>query len=67
MWGLPLFDIKDPAAILFEVNMARKAKPNYYVKIAAFDNTRGTESVVLHSSFSVLHTSLVSDLYVKKL
>jgi len=47
MWGLPLFDIKDPAAILFEVNMCRKAKSNYYVKIAAFDNTRGTESCVL--------------------
>ena len=51
MWGLPLFDIKDPAAILFEVNMAKKAKPNYYVKIAAFDNTRGTESCC--SSFIV--------------
>ena len=47
MWGLPLFDIKDPAAILFEVNMARKAKPNFYVKIAAFDNTRGVESCVM--------------------
>ena len=47
MWGLPLFDIKDPAAILFELNMARKAKPNYYIKISAFDNTRGTESCVL--------------------
>jgi ribulose-bisphosphate carboxylase small chain len=51
MWGLPLFDIKDPAAILFEINMARKAKPNYYVKIASFDNTRGVESCV--SSFIV--------------
>ena len=47
MWGLPLFDIKDPAAVLFEVNMCKKAKPNYYVKIACFDNTRGTESCVL--------------------
>jgi ribulose-bisphosphate carboxylase small chain len=46
MWGLPLFDIKDPAAILFEINMARKAKPNYYIKVCAFDNTRGTESCV---------------------
>jgi len=44
MWGLPLFDVKDPAAILFEINMAKKAKPNYYVKIAGFDNTRGVES-----------------------
>lgn len=47
MWGLPLFDIKDPAAVLFEINMCRKAKPNYYVKVACFDNTRGTESCVL--------------------
>ena len=47
MWGLPLFDIKDPAAILFEINMTKKAKPNYYVKVCAFDNARGTESCVL--------------------
>jgi ribulose-bisphosphate carboxylase small chain len=47
MWGLPLFDIKDPAAVLFELNMCIKAKPNYYVKLACFDNTRGTESCVL--------------------
>ena len=47
MWGLPLFDIKDPAAILFELNMARKAKPNYYIKLVAFDNTRGVESAVM--------------------
>jgi ribulose-bisphosphate carboxylase small chain len=47
MWGLPLFDIKDPAAVLFELNMCRKAKPNYYVKMVAFDNTRGVESSVM--------------------
>ena len=47
MWGLPLFDIKDPAAILFEINMARKAKPNFYVKCACFDNTRCVESCCL--------------------
>merc|ERR1711907_788502 len=46
-WGLPLFDIKDPAAILFELNMARKAMPNYYIKLVAFDNTRGVESSVM--------------------
>ena len=47
MWGLPLFDVKDPAAILFEVNMCKKAKPNYYVKLVGFDNSRGVESAVL--------------------
>jgi len=47
MWGLPLFDIKDPAAILFEINMCRKAKPGMYVKCCCFDNSRGIESCVL--------------------
>jgi ribulose-bisphosphate carboxylase small chain len=47
MWGLPLFDIKDPAAVLFEINMVRKAKPSYYIKVACFDNTRGVESCCL--------------------
>jgi ribulose-bisphosphate carboxylase small chain len=47
MWGLLLFDIKDPAAIMFELNMARKAMPNYYIKLVAFDNTRGVESSVM--------------------
>jgi ribulose-bisphosphate carboxylase small chain len=46
MWGLPLFDIKDPAAVLFEINMVKKAKPNYYIKVASFDNSRGVESCV---------------------
>lgn len=44
MWGLPLFDMKDTAAVVFEINACKKAKPNYYVKITAFDNSRGVES-----------------------
>jgi ribulose-bisphosphate carboxylase small chain len=44
MWGLPLFDVKDPKAVLFEIKVARKAKPNHYIKVAGFDNTRGVES-----------------------
>jgi ribulose-bisphosphate carboxylase small chain len=47
MWGLPLFDIKDIAAVMFEINACRKAKPNFYVKVTAFDNTRGVESASL--------------------
>jgi ribulose-bisphosphate carboxylase small chain len=47
MWGLPLFDIKDVAAVTFEINACRKAKPNFYVKVTAFDNTRGVESSCL--------------------
>ena len=47
LWGLPLFGVKDAAAVMFEVNSCRKAKPSHYVKVNAFDNTRGVESCVL--------------------
>ena len=64
MWGLPLFDIKDPAAVLFELNMARKAKPNYYIKLVAFDNTRGIESCVL--SFIIQRPSYEPGFYTQR-
>lgn len=47
MWGIPMFDIKDAAGILYEVNQCRKAYPNHYIRLTAFDSTRGTESVKL--------------------
>merc|ERR1711879_804701 len=47
MWGLPLFDMKVPESVMFEINACRAAKPGQYVKCVAFDNTRGTESAVL--------------------
>lgn len=37
MWGLPMFDMKDPAAILMEVNRCREAYPNRYVRVNAYD------------------------------
>ncbi len=47
MWGIPMFDIKDAAGILYEVNQCRKAYPNHYIRLNAFDSTRGTESIKL--------------------
>ena len=47
LWGLPLFGVKDPAAVMFEINSCRKAKPAFYVKVNAFDNSRGVESCCL--------------------
>ena len=45
LWGLPLFDITDAAAVMYEVAGCVKAKGgSNYVKVNAFDNTRGTES-----------------------
>jgi ribulose-bisphosphate carboxylase small chain len=47
LWGLPLFDISDPAAVMYEIASCRKANPGVYIKVNAFDNTRGIESCSL--------------------
>jgi ribulose-bisphosphate carboxylase small chain len=47
MWGLPMFDLADAAGILYEVNACRRAFPNHYVRLNAFDSTRGVESLQL--------------------
>jgi ribulose-bisphosphate carboxylase small chain len=44
MFGMPMFDLKDPAGILMEVNECRKTFPNHYVRVTAFDSTRGWET-----------------------
>ena len=45
MYGNPMFDLKDPAGILLEINACRKAYPQHYVRVTAFDSTRGWETV----------------------
>lgn len=47
MWGLPMFGMKDAAAVMMEVQACRKARPDRYIKVNAFDATHGVESVVL--------------------
>ncbi len=47
MWGPPMFDLKDPAAVMQEVNACRKAYPNHYIKVNALDSTRGWETIRL--------------------
>lgn len=47
MWGLPMFELKDPAGVLYEVEQCRKAFPSCYVRLSAFDSTPGWESLRL--------------------
>ena len=47
MYGNPMFDLKDAAGILMEINACRKTFPSQYIRVTAFDSTHGTESVVL--------------------
>ena len=44
MWGLPLFDVPDAAAIMYELAECRKAHPGIYIKMNGFNNARGVES-----------------------
>lgn len=47
MFGLPMFDLRDPAGIMQEIETCRNTFPNHYVRVTAFDSTQGVESVVL--------------------
>ncbi len=44
MFGNPMFDLKDPGGILMEINNCRRAYPQHYVRVTAFDSTQGVES-----------------------
>jgi ribulose-bisphosphate carboxylase small chain len=44
MFGLPMFDLKDPAGMMMEIDECRKTFPNYYIRVMAFSSERGTES-----------------------
>ncbi|WP_297444634.1 ribulose bisphosphate carboxylase small subunit [Acidiferrobacter sp.] len=44
MFGMPMFDLKDPAGILMEINNCCKTFPNHYVRVTAFDSSQGWET-----------------------
>ena len=47
MFGTPMFDLRDAAGAMLELQECRKTFPNHYIKINAFDSTRGIESIRL--------------------
>jgi ribulose-bisphosphate carboxylase small chain len=47
MYGNPMFDLRDPAGVLREINECRKTFPNHYVRVMAFDSTHQVESIAL--------------------
>ena len=47
MFGIPMFDLHDPAGIMMEIENCRKTFPNHYIRVTAFDSTRGVESLLL--------------------
>ena len=47
MWGMPMFDLRDAAGVLAEVKECRKTFPGQYIRLMAFDSTRGVESIAM--------------------
>jgi ribulose-bisphosphate carboxylase small chain len=47
MYGLPMFDLHDAAGMLLEVNDCRATFPGHYIRLVAFDSTRGVESIAM--------------------
>jgi ribulose-bisphosphate carboxylase small chain len=48
MWGMPMFDLADPAGVLAELDECRKIHgETSYIKLNAFDSTLGFETMRL--------------------
>lgn len=47
MWGMPMFDLEDAAGVLMEVNACRQAFARHYIRLMAFDSTRGVETITM--------------------
>lgn len=47
MWGHPMFDVKDAAGVMLELNACRKAHGDIYIRLSAFDASHGWESIRL--------------------
>jgi ribulose-bisphosphate carboxylase small chain len=46
MWGHPMFDLKDPAAVMYELSECRKVHGGRgYIRMSGFDATAGWESL----------------------
>ena len=64
LWGLPLFDVKDAATVMHEIEACRNAHSSGYIKLNAFDAQRGTESCVL--SFIIQRPEVEPGFYVMR-
>ena len=47
MWGLPMFDLHDAAGVLYEVGECRKAYPDRYIRVSAYDSRHGRQTTAL--------------------
>ncbi len=47
MWGLPMFDLDSTGPVMTEIGACRKARPDDYIRVSAFDASQGWETIRL--------------------
>jgi ribulose-bisphosphate carboxylase small chain len=47
MFGMPMFDLHDAAGVMLELRNCRNTFPQHYIRLMAFDSTRGVETIVM--------------------
>jgi ribulose-bisphosphate carboxylase small chain len=47
MFGTPMFDLRDAAGVMLELQNCRMTFPRHYIRLMAFDATRGVETIVM--------------------
>jgi ribulose-bisphosphate carboxylase small chain len=47
MWGMPMFDLKDAAGALYEVNQCREAFPNFYIRVTLYNSKLTKQTTAL--------------------
>jgi ribulose-bisphosphate carboxylase small chain len=47
MWGLPMFDLKDAAGVMLELNACRLTFPEHYIRIIGYDRSYGRQTTAL--------------------
>lgn len=47
MWGMPMFDLKDAAGALYEVNRCRDAFPNFYIRVTLYNSKLTKQTTAL--------------------
>jgi ribulose-bisphosphate carboxylase small chain len=47
MWGLPMFDLRDAAGVMLELNGCRLAYPEHYIRLNGYDRSYGRQTTAL--------------------
>jgi ribulose-bisphosphate carboxylase small chain len=47
MWGLPMFDLPDAVGVLHEIHRCRRACPDSYIRVSAYDSRQGRQTIAL--------------------